>query len=717
MNIKVIRIVIIALAAVVLAAVIGIKLLTSSGGSAYGLSVQYCSGNVNVSSEGKIAPASTETKLKEGDSIIVGDGAQAVLAYRVKGSDNDVQISLDSGTDFLVGKGFDGKNKKDPANASVGNGELVVNSLDNEKTIAVSTSNTTFSVTDAVAVIKADAAANVNEGYTLKNVVRVQRMSYAGTPEGASVPLAEKMYTQIVNTANGPDYAAHIEMKLSQLSANTLNTLLVTAFDAQDDLAFPSNDLMNAYNAALAGSSEPSVSVPEVTTPSETTTTTIPEVTTPTPPPTTQPPATTAPPATTTKAPTTAAPVTTRATTTAAPVTTTAATTTVTTANNSVYTVTFIADGKSVSQSVKHGDNAVPPTPAEKKGHTFKSWDKPTTNIKANTTITAIYEEKILTVRLVAGNGYIDQQVKYGKNVDLSVVPKYEVEGKVISGWDKPTTNITENCTITAILVDKNAKKYNVTFVIGNARYSTTVYEGGTAVCPVTVPESTGHTFMYWDKPLTNIKGETTITAIYSDTRYYTVTFISEGTVVGTQTVLAGGSATPPTITNPPANKKFKGWSSNLNNINSNIAVYAEYESTQTYTVTFVLTSADGSSTVIGAPQQIAAGGSAVPPAITIPTGQIFSGWSGNYTNVQGNVVITGSLKQNAPANTYTVTYYNADGSVYTTQQYTHGQSFSYPSPPTPPTGMIFSGWSGTVNPQVTSNMTFTATYTAVPGA
>ena len=716
MNIKVVRIVIIALAAVVLIAVIGIKVLTSAGGSKYGLSVQHCSGNVNISSDGKIAPASLDTKLKEGDSVLVGEGGLAILAYRVKGSDNDIQISLDSGTDFLVGENFDGKSKKDAAKASVGNGEAVVNALDNDATVSVATSNAAFSVSNAVGIIKADAAANVNEGYTLKNVVRVQYISYAGTPTGPSYPLEEKMYTQVVNTAEGPAFAAHDAIQLNKLSANTLNTLLVTAFDAQDELAFSSNDLMNAYNAALAGTPATSAPVPDTTPlPTETTTVTLPEVTTPTPPPTTKAPVTTAPPVTTTKGPTTtAAPVTT---TTAKPTTTvpttTTVTTTATTANQKTYNVTFMADGKSTVIPVKHGGSVTPPTPPEKKGYSFKQWDKPTTNITQDCTITAIYEEKLLTVRLVAGSTYVEQKVKYGKDVDLNAIPKYEVNGKIIGGWDKPTTNITSDCTITAYLIDKNAKQYTVTFVIGNARYTAKVSEGGTAVCPVTVPESVGHTFMYWDKALTNIRSDTVITAIYSDTKYYTVTFISEGTVISTQNVLSGMSATPPSITNAPSGKRFKGWSGNYTNITGNVTVYAEYESTQTYAVTFILTNADGS-TVVVSNQQISAGGTATLPTINIPAGQTFTGWSGNYTNVQGNVVITGALKADSSSGVqYTVTYYNSDGSVYYTQQYTQGQSLIYPPTPPAPAGMKFASWNGpTSTQQVNSNITFVAVFT-----
>ena len=68
--------------------------------------------------------------------------------------------------------------------------------------------------------------------------------------------------------------------------------------------------------------------------------------------------------------------------------------------------------------------------------------------------------------------------------------------------------------TITAVFNTGNL--HTVTFIIDNAFYTVTVEHGGTAVPPFQpITNSYGAPFIYWDKELTNITSDVTITALY----------------------------------------------------------------------------------------------------------------------------------------------------------------------------------------------------------
>jgi len=89
-------------------------------------------------------------------------------------------------------------------------------------------------------------------------------------------------------------------------------------------------------------------------------------------------------------------------------------------------------------------------------------------------------------------------------------------------GWDRSPDNITENCTITAILVpdgsttDTSATTYTVTFVVDGVSYPVTVSAGSSAVAPVSPTiNSRGQTFIGWDTDFSNVTHDLTVTALF----------------------------------------------------------------------------------------------------------------------------------------------------------------------------------------------------------
>ena len=119
----------------------------------------------------------------------------------------------------------------------------------------------------------------------------------------------------------------------------------------------------------------------------------------------------------------------------------------------------------------------------------------------------------------------------------------------------------------------------------------------------------------------------------------YTVTFVDyNGTELKKETVESGNSATAPADPTR-AGYRFTGWDVAFNNITSNTTVTAQY--IQQFTVTFK--DYDGSTLKT---QTVDKGSNATPPANPSRDGYEFASWSGTYTNVTANQVVTATYTQ-----------------------------------------------------------------------
>ena len=128
----------------------------------------------------------------------------------------------------------------------------------------------------------------------------------------------------------------------------------------------------------------------------------------------------------------------------------------------------------------------------------------------------------------------------------------------------------------------------------------------------------------------------------YTASTTYTVRFLDwDNSVISTQTVPRGGSATAPP--NPTRDGYvFTGWDKSFTNITANADIHAQY-TIKTYTVRFL----DWNGTVLDT-QTINHGSNATPPPNPSRVGYTFTGWSGNYTNVTANVDVIAQYTQNS---------------------------------------------------------------------
>ena len=100
--------------------------------------------------------------------------------------------------------------------------------------------------------------------------------------------------------------------------------------------------------------------------------------------------------------------------------------------------------------------------------------------------------------------------------------------------------------------------------------------ESGSAATAPSNPSREGYEFIGWDKTFSNITSDLTVTAQYR--KVYVVTFKDwDGTVLKTQTVYEGESATAPESPNREG-YEFIGWDIDFDNIVADLTVIAQYK-------------------------------------------------------------------------------------------------------------------------------------------
>ncbi len=126
-----------------------------------------------------------------------------------------------------------------------------------------------------------------------------------------------------------------------------------------------------------------------------------------------------------------------------------------------IYTVTYVADGKTVStQKIGYGKDAVVPDIPEKVGYTqtVPVWDHDGMNITADTEIHAVYKINKYTVTYIADGKTVDTQiVEHGADAKAPQIPEKPGYTKTASSWDKDGKNITSDTTITAVYTKDKA--------------------------------------------------------------------------------------------------------------------------------------------------------------------------------------------------------------------------------------------------------------------
>ncbi|MFR2045254.1 MAG: InlB B-repeat-containing protein [Oscillospiraceae bacterium] len=530
--------------ALALVAVIATVIVLTSGSSGYGLYISSVSGDVVISNAEGTTQAAAETFLATGDALTVNAGGSCTLIYRTRDNYDQNYIVLEPATQVLATGKYTGKSDDE---LYLNRGSVMVSALNkSKKNIIIRTASASVTTKDAAMRI----AYELGEGTTTtlaasfggsSEIQLYDALGNAVDRDGMKLQspevLGEGLSAKVVSSGDVPSFEyLNIKTDLSAYNADTLKELLTISAFHDGMLSFTAAEIKAAYDAAPTEAPADEPEVPEESVTEETTVTTVPE--------TSETEETTIPSeettvTTTTPAQTTTAYTTTTAATTQAPQTTAQTTST---ASGKMITVYVIIDDEITMQEVPYGGNAAQPADPVVEGKRFVGWDGSFTNITEETTISAIFEDdasvttastsvtfdttetttsdsRMFTVTVVVNGNATTQQVAYGGS---AVLPAVNIPGYVFMGWDRSPDNITENCTITAILVpdgsttDTSATTYTVTFVVDGVSYPVTVSAGSSAVAPVSPTiNSRGQTFIGWDTDFSNVTHDLTVTALF----------------------------------------------------------------------------------------------------------------------------------------------------------------------------------------------------------
>ena len=530
--------------ALALVAVIATVIVLTSGSSGYGLYISSVSGDVVISNAEGTTQAAAETFLATGDALTVNAGGSCTLIYRTRDNYDQNYIVLEPATQVLATGKYTGKSDDE---LYLNRGSVMVSALNkSKKNIIIRTASASVTTKDAAMRI----AYELGEGTTTtlaasfggsSEIQLYDALGNAVDRDGMKLQspevLGEGLSAKVVSSGDVPSFEyLNIKTDLSAYNADTLKELLTISAFHDGMLSFTAAEIKAAYDAAPTEAPADEPEVPEESVTEETTVTTVPE--------TSETEETTIPSEETTVTTTTPAQTTTAYTTTTAPTTQAPQTTaqTTSTASGKMITVYVIIDDEITMQEVPYGGNATQPADPVVEGKRFVGWDGSFTNITEETTISAIFEDdasvttastsvtfdttetttsdsRMFTVTVVVNGNATTQQVAYGGS---AVLPAVNIPGYVFMGWDRSPDNITENCTITAILVpdgsttDTSATTYTVTFVVDGVSYPVTVSAGSSAVAPVSPTiNSRGQTFIGWDTDFSNVTHDLTVTALF----------------------------------------------------------------------------------------------------------------------------------------------------------------------------------------------------------
>ncbi len=367
------------------------------------------------------------------------------------------------------------------------------------------------------------------------------------------------------------------------------------------------------------------------------------------------------------------------------------------------YTIRFYNESELLeTTTTTHGNNAIytKATPV-RENHIFTGWDKPLTNIQANTDFYAEFAANEYIVRFYADGVLIGEEtVTHGANATAPSVPTKD--HYTHTGWDQPLTNITNHISINAIYTGNT---YTLTF---NSN-------GGSAIAPQARvyptktnrpadPTRAGHNFVGWYTQLSggveyefnqSLTGNITIYARW-ETQSVIVTFDVQGGTPApdAQTITYNTQATEPTAPTKPG-YVFSGWYlSNVlfefttTNVTSDITLVAKYTEEE---LTVIYRNDDNS---IIETIYVSYGNTITVPALPASRAGYSLAWSENLTNVQ--IYEDKDVIAVYTAIVYTINYYNlVNGMTHTNKtSYTiNDATFNLTAPTNLPAGTTFAGW------------------------
>lgn len=205
------------------------------------------------------------------------------------------------------------------------------------------------------------------------------------------------------------------------------------------------------------------------------------------------------------------------------------------------YTVTFLdKDGNQIgdAQTVTEGEDATAPEAPEVDGFTFTGWDKDYTSVTSDLTVTAQYEQIMVTVSFVAGEGgsltgTTSVSVAYGTDLSTVTFPTAVADDNYeFSAWSQTSGVITADITVTATFTE--VADTPAEFFVFADGVDTTNYVVSTTnpYIYIRVSETSADAFiaMFADENITITKANGT-TAVSGSTAFVATAYLATSTI------------------------------------------------------------------------------------------------------------------------------------------------------------------------------------------
>ena len=220
------------------------------------------------------------------------------------------------------------------------------------------------------------------------------------------------------------------------------------------------------------------------------------------------------------------------------------------------FTVSFVDYDDSpigTAQTVEYGQAATAPTEPTREHYTFKQWDTDFSNVKANLTVKAVYEENA-KADYTALNAAIAQAEALTEDdytaATWSALQTALTTAKAVDAdlyvEDQSIVDAATSALTTAIAALQEIT-FTVTFVdwddspIGDAQ---TIKKGGAATAPSN-PTREGYTFIGWDTEFSNVTEDLTVKATYNKkdagSKYEAENAQGNGTQIVSNNTASGG--------------------------------------------------------------------------------------------------------------------------------------------------------------------------------
>jgi hypothetical protein len=253
------------------------------------------------------------------------------------------------------------------------------------------------------------------------------------------------------------------------------------------------------------------------------------------------------------------------------------------------------------------------------------------------------------------------------------------------------------------ITAEAQLVEYEVTFKDSDGTVLKTewVASGGSATAPE-APTRPGLVFKGWDVAFDKVTGDLIVTAQYRIEGTLLVTFKNyNDTILKTEYVLEGGAATAPDVPQRDG-YNFTGWDVPFDNVIADTTVTAQFAAKVYHTVRFL----DWNTTELKT-QQVEDGFPASAPDPPSRDGYRFLGWDALFSEVHADLDVNALYEKLVY---YTATFQNWDGSVLKTESVVKGGAATPPANPAR-SGYNFAGWNPSAFTNIKADTTFIAQF------